>query len=189
MARAFLFIVGMVIGAYGMVLSAQTPSYLVTSVQDTIRRDTIVLEEVVVHQKLSPEEQLEAKKAYHKEIFGLGDNKNMVIINPLGGIAVNIQKVYNHFSRRGKGARRLQRIFEEEYADDLVNALWNPLLDEYIPLQGDSLQKFSLYFKPDLDFLANATHYERVEYMVNSLKNYRDSVDVIHKNLELKAEP
>ncbi len=157
-----------------------------TVVLDTLQKDTLAIEAVVVEKQVGALEKLEAKKAYHKEIFLLGDNKGMVSLPITGGIAINIQKLYNHFSRRGRGARRLERTFEREYEDDLVDSIWNPLLAAYTTLRGDSLTTFSLYAKPPLAFIAQATDYERVEYLLHKLKNYQDSTEVIHRRFMLQ---
>jgi len=150
---------------------------------DSITRDTLAIEEVVVNKRSDALTNFEAKKAYHKEIYSLGDDNNMIIFGL--GIGVNIQKVYNHFSRRGKGSRRLQRQFEREYEEDLVNEIWDPLIAEYTTLQGDSLAKFNLYSKPTLDFLTQCSYYERVAYVLEQLKNYRDSAAIIHERFDL----
>lgn len=159
------------------------PLFRDTVNNDSITRDTLAIEEVVVNKRSDALANFEAKKAYHKEIYYLGDDSNMIMFGL--GIAVNIQKVYNHFSRRGKGSRRLQRQFEREYEDDLVNEIWNPLIAEYTTLQGDSLAKFNLYSKPTLDFLAQCSYYERVAYVLEQLKNYRDSAAIIHERFDL----
>lgn len=153
---------------------------------DTLYKDTLLIEEIIIDKRVDALEKLEAKKEYHKEMYWRGDDKNMVTIPITGGIAINIQKVYNHFSRRGKGARRLQQTFEREYEDDLVESIWNPLLLSYTTLQGDSLAKFNLYSKPSLEFLSQASHYERVEYLLRTYQNYLDSTDVIHRRFSLE---
>ncbi|TDS15833.1 hypothetical protein [Sphingobacterium paludis] len=153
--------------------------------QDTLHTDTIAIDEIYIERKIDARSKFEDKKAYHKEIYLLGDNKNMVTFSPFGGIALNIQKLYNHFSNRGRAARRLQAQFEREFEEDLASEIWDPLLLEYTTLRGDSLQKFKLYCSPNLAFLNDASHYERVEHLLRHLKMYRDSVNVIHDRLRL----
>lgn len=151
--------------------------------KDSITRDTLALEEVVVNKRSDALANFEAKKAYHKEIYYLGDDSNMIMFGV--GMVINVQKVYNHFSRRGRGARRLQRQFEREYQDDLLNQIWHPLLAEYTNLKGDSIEKFNLYSQPTLDFLTERSYYERVAYILDKLKNYRDSAAIIHERFKL----
>lgn len=153
---------------------------------DTLAKDTLVIDEVVIDKRVDALEKFETKKAYHKEIYLLGDNKNMVTLPHTGGLAINIQKLFNHFSKRGKGARRLQRTFEREYEEDLARAIWDPLLEEYTTLRGDSLAKFNLYCKPSFKFLSEASHYERVAYLLRNFKNYSDSTEAIHRRFSLE---
>lgn len=42
-----------------------------------------------------------------------------------------------------------------------------------------------MYFIPEPDFLVNATYYEKVEYVVKSMRIYRDSTEVIHQRMKL----
>ncbi|KGE15254.1 hypothetical protein [Sphingobacterium deserti] len=156
--------------------------------QDTLKTDTIAIEEILISRKMDPRSIFEAKKAYHKEIYLLGDNKDMFTFSPFGGIAVNIQKLYNHFSHRGRAARKLQRRFELEYEQDLATEIWEPLLLEYTTLRGDSLTKFKLYCNPSLDFLHEASHYDHIAYLLQNVKNYKDSADIIHNRLRLIPE-
>ncbi|NGM74714.1 hypothetical protein [Sphingobacterium sp. SGL-16] len=110
-----------------------------------------------------------------------GDNKKPVQINPLGGIAININKIYSHFSKIGKNSRRLQRVFENEYNIERTKALWKPLTLDLTNLKGDSLFYFQMYFLPQPGFLENASYYEKVEYVVKSMRIYRDSAAIIHE--------
>ena len=114
-----------------------------------------------------------------------GDNKKPVQINPLGGIAININKIYSHFSKIGKNSRRLQRVFENEYNIERTEVLWKPLTVDLTNLKGDSLFYFQTYFLPQPGFLENASYYEKVEYVVKSMRIYRDSAAIIHERMKL----
>ncbi len=157
---------------------------------DTLKQDTLRIDTVFINREIaSPLEKFEKKKEDYKQIYFWGDNKNMVTVPITGGIMININKLYNHLSRRGKASRRMQRVFEREYEDDLVNEIWRPLVKEYSKLQGDTLEKFMIYYKPSLVFLSDATPYERVAYLTQSLKNYKDSVSIILERLKLPEMP
>jgi hypothetical protein len=112
----------------------------------------------------------------------------MVNLPKKGGIGLSISKLYNKLSRRGRHARRLQRGFESEYESDLIRAEWFPLTTKYTTLSGDSLQKFRQYYEPSLKWVQQLGTYEKVAYIQKCLKNYLDSVEIIHRQLQLPMD-
>lgn len=152
---------------------------------DTISKDTLDIDTVSISKILSPEEKFNQKKKQNRTIYMWGDNKKPFAKNPYGGILININKVFSHFTRLGKQSRRLQNVFNKELEQDKVEALWMPLTVKLTPLKGDSLFYFQMYFLPKSDFLENATYYEKVEYIVQSLRVYRDSTEVILQRMKL----
>lgn len=184
MYKLFVFVILFL--AYCTIASTKQGDWSLTYYQDTLKRDTLVIDTVVVTGSgLSPVENYELKKANHKEIYFLGDNKNMVTLPTSGGLAVNIQKLYNHFSRRGKGSRRLQRLFDKEYEQDLVSEIWEPLIKEYSHLRGDTLNLFIIHAKPSYAWVSNATHYEQVAYVLKREKDFLDSISVLMDKIRL----
>lgn len=156
--------------------------------QDTIekrgsKRDTLQLDTVLIKRK-SAGDNWDEKKEEYKSIFFWGDTKNMVTLPHRGGIAVNLNKVYNKFSRKGRNSRKLQRQFEKEYHQDLIREEWYPLTQEYSKLSGDSLRKFRIYYEPSLKWLRDNDRYEKIAYIHQCLTNYLDSVDIIHRRLQ-----
>ncbi len=156
--------------------------------QDTIeergsKRDTLRLDTVSIKRKSAGDKWGEKKEEY-KSIFFWGDTKNMVTLPHRGGIAVNLNKLYNKFSRKGRNSRKLQRQFEKEYHQDLIREEWYPLTQEYSKLSGDSLRKFRIYYEPSLKWLRENDRYEKIAYIHQCLRNYLDSVDIIHKRLQ-----
>ena len=87
---------------------------------------------------------------------------------------------YNMFSKKGQDSRRLQRVFEKEYIQDLVLEKWLPLTKEYTNLENDSLAVFRCYYQPQIGRIRDYDDYERIAYIVNCLRNYRDSATYIH---------
>ena len=156
--------------------------------QDTIgkkggQNDTLRLDTVSIKRK-SAADKWEEKKEEYKSIFFRGDTKNMVTLPHQGGIAVNLNKLYNKFSRKGRNSRKLQRQFEKEYQQDLIREEWYPLTGEYSKLSGDSLRKFRIYYEPSLKWLRENDRYEKIAYIHKCLTNYLDSVDIIHRRLQ-----
>jgi hypothetical protein len=155
------------------------------SFQDTVKRDTLEIDTVGINKGLTPDQKYEARKKQYRTAYMWGDNKNPVIINPLGGIAININKVYSHFTKKGKNSRRLMKLFKNEYDIDRTEVLWKPLTVKLTDLRGDSLFYFQMYFLPEPDFLENASYYEKVEYVVKCMRVYRDSTEKIHQTMKL----
>jgi hypothetical protein len=150
---------------------------------DTLKnptKDTIQIETVTVNrQVVTPEQKFNQKKEEYRLIYFWGDTKDMLSIS--NGLALNVNKLYNKFSKQGRNARRLQRVFEREYLQDIVLEKWLPLTEEYTDLQHDSLTIFRVYYQPNINWIRDFDEYERIAYIVTSLKNYRDSADYIHQ--------
>ena len=98
---------------------------------------------------------------------------------------ININKVFSHFSRIGKQSRRLQRVFKRELDEDLINVIWKPYTVKFTPLKGDSLFVFQNYFQPPYSWFSKASHYQKLEYIMHSLRSYQDSTEIIHKHYRL----
>lgn len=109
----------------------------------------------------------------------------MVTLPHQGGLAVNLNKFYNLLSRQGRASRRLQKQFEREFEQDKVLAKWAALTQAYTALTGDSMVKFRAYYEPSSRWLRKADHYDQIAYVQHSLKNYLDSVEIIHQRLSL----
>lgn len=158
-------------------------NHLDTVNKDTVKNDTLDIDTVSIG--ITVAQKYEARKRQYRTAYMWGDNKKPLKINPLGGIAVNINKLYSHFSKKGKNSRRVMRLFEDEFTIDSTNVLWKPLTVKLTNLKGDSLFYFQMYFLPKPGFLENSTYYEKVEYVVKSMRIYRDSVAVIHESMKL----
>lgn len=148
---------------------------------NTLRLDTVQLKGV----NSTAKDKFDQKKSDYKSIYFWGDTKDMVTLPHQGGLAVNLNKLYNKFSRKGRHSRRLQRQFEREYEADLVREEWFALTKEYTVLSGDSLTKFRMYYQPTLKWLRGKDNYEKIAYIQHCLKCYLDSVELIHSRLSL----
>lgn len=155
-------------------------------VRDTLRRDTLMIDTVSIHRELlSADSMYRLKQKEHRTIYLWGDNKKPVTINPFGGIAININKLYSHFSKKGKQSRRLQKVFDSELNADLVNGIWKPYTVKYTGLKGDSLFVFQTYFQPEYKSFRDGTHYEKLYYIIQSMRAYRESTEKIHGTMRL----
>lgn len=179
----------LVLASYGLDRRDKSTLYR----QDTTKRnqgkDTLELDTIQVDRRtISAKDKFAHRKEEFKLIYFWGDTKDMVTLPHQGGIAVNLNKLYNKLSRKGKNARKLQRELECAYEADLILEEWVPLTQEYTSLTGDSLIKFRHYYQPSLYWLRDNGTYEKVTYIQQCLKNYLDSVDIIHKQLLLPMD-
>lgn len=154
-------------------------------------RDTIGIESVEInHEVLTPEEKYERNKREFRSIYFNGDNRNIItaigIIPP--GIAVNINKLYNHFAKSGKRARRFQKVLADDFKLDKVNQSWYPLTQKLTKLDGQQLEDFRRYYHPDFEWWAAAEEYEQLDYIFKRLKNYQDSSAHIRTYLALPKQ-
>jgi len=158
--------------------------------QDTVKKknkkDTLRLDTAQVDSKNNTaQDKFNEKRETYSFIYPLGDTKEMVKLPKKGGIGFSISKLYNKFSRKGRHARKLQRKFEKEYQQDLIREEWYAFTKEYSKLSGDSLNKFRIYYEPSLTWLYENDRYEKIAYVHKCLKYYLDSVDIIHRRLQL----
>ena len=156
------------------------------SIKDTLERDTLEVDTVTVSRSvLNADSAFLLKQKDHRSIYLWGDNKKPISINPFGGILININKIFSHFSRIGKQSRRLQRVFKSELDEDLINEIWKPYTIKFTTLKGDSLFVFQNYFQPPYSWFSKASHYQKLEYIMYSLRAYNDSTEVIHEYYRL----
>lgn len=185
----FLFLCGIYLSFNRELFAYSVPSvgYLQdTVVKGKIRGDTLQLDTIQIKpQDVTAEDKFEQKKIAYKSIYFWGDTKDMVTLPHQGGLAVNLNKLYNKLSRKGRNSRKLQRKFEQEYELDLIREEWFPLTHEYTLLSGDSLSNFRIYYQPSLQWLRTHGRYEKVAYIQQCLDNYMDSVSIIHDLLRL----
>lgn len=178
-----------VVASYGLDRRDKTKLHKQDITKRSQGTDTLELDTIQVDRRtISAKDKFAHTKEEFKLIYFWGDTKDMVTLPHQGGIAVNLNKLYNKLSRKGKNARKLQCELERAYEADLIAEEWVPLTQEYTSLTGDSLIKFRHYYQPSLSWLQDNGTYEKVAYIQQCLKNYLDSVDMIHKQLLLPMD-
>lgn len=139
------------------------------------------LGEVVIRDyRDSPQKKFERNKSDYKQIYRIGDDKDWLMIGL--GFAINIQKLYNHFSRDGKNARKLQKTLVRDYYDDVVDSRYTKsLVTKYTGYEGKQLDDFMIDNRPTYDFVKHASSYDLIEYILKAKKNAppADSVAVV----------
>lgn len=163
------------------------------SVHDTTRinlHDTLQIEEVsVTASPLTPEEKLLQRQDDYRIIYLNGDYSNIfeqMTISQIGiTVFLNGNKVYNRFSASGKEARLLQEMIQDEFEEDKINEVWIPMTAQYTGLRGQDLADFRRYYRPYYADFANMQQEDRLDYLIRSVKNFKDSAEYIRAYLEL----
>jgi len=135
-----------------------------------LRSSATILGVVVIRDsRNNPEKKLKKAQSDYKQIYRIGDDKDWLEIG--FGFAINIQKLYNHFSREGKNARRLQRTIIRDYYDDVVDSRFTKsLVTKYTGYEGKQLDEFMIANRPTYDFIKHASTYDVIEYILKAKK-------------------
>lgn len=189
MLRSMLFLMFPVILGFNWNPPTAAFTHREIAARDTVvlPLDTIGIEEVVIKREvLTPEEQFKRDSSEYRIIYFNGDNKDMFIVNIFPPVLlININKLYNHFSKTGKRARNLQKVFRDRFENDKVNQTWYPLTQQLSKLDGQQLEDFRRYYQPNYDWWVVAEEYEQLDYLFKRLRNYGDSASYIRKYLAL----
>lgn len=131
-----------------------------------LRKNPLMLKEVDINSTLlTPEKILTENKTAYKEIYRKGDKSNMVVITPLG-VGVVIDKVWSAVSKEGADARRLQRTFNADYENSIIDKRFTKkLVTEITGYNGDRLFDFMSRYRPSYKMVKNATDYELIQYI------------------------
>jgi|GEM_PF-838142 len=131
---------------------------------------TNLLSEVLIRSnKLSPLLQLRKNQEDYKQIYRIGNNRN--IFSASGdyrhiGVGLSIDALYSNFSKEGKDARKLQRVFLSNYQDELVdNRFTKSLVSKITGYQGKQLEDFMVNNRPNYDFIESASDYDLIQYI------------------------
>ena len=152
---------------------------------DTVRKDTLNIDTLSIQKSLTAEQKYKRNQHTNRTAYLWGDNKKIAKTNPKGGMLFSINKLYSHFTKKGKQSRRLIRFFENDYDQDKIERLWKPLTVDLTKLKGDSLFYFQMYFQPSSEFLETSEYHEKVAYVVKAMRVYRDSTEYIHQKMRL----
>ncbi len=138
-----------------------------------LKRNTILLQQVtIVDTLLSPEKQLEATQKAYKNIYRVGDSKDLLNVGS-GGVGLGIDALYSLLSREGKNARFLQKIIERDYRQAIISYRYTgSLVTEVTQLRGESLKDFMLQYRPSYQFILEANDYSLINFIKASYGRY-----------------
>ncbi|MBK0379980.1 hypothetical protein [Mucilaginibacter segetis] len=128
--------------------------------------------------KISPQKKLEAtKKAYNKIYGSLGD-RDLLSVSPGAGVGINIDALYNIFSKSGRNARHLQEVIEADYKQSIIDFRFNKsFVGRVTGLHDPDLSDFMAKYRPGYYFVIAAKDYEFIASIQNNLKRYLRNPD------------
>lgn len=147
-----------------------------------------LLDEVTISERQqSPLDKLYKNQDDYKQIYRIGDDKNMFIIMPglpFAGLAINLDALYNHFSRAGRNARKLQKTIVRDYLDDVVDSRYTKsLVTKYTGYEGKQLDDFMIDNRPTYEFMRHASDYDIIVFILKAKKSAANKTpDAIAQN-------
>ncbi len=139
-----------------------------------LERSTILIDEVSVIARRSPEERLAENQREYSTAYSRGTPGPIFSVAPTGA-GVSIDALYKLISREGRNARRLQEIIEQDYRESVIDYRFTPeLVSRATGLTGDALRDFMRQYRPSYFFVLNANDYNLVYYIRSSYAQYRE---------------
>lgn len=130
-----------------------------------LKRTSIYIPEVKVVARRSPEDILATRKEEFNKAYKLADPGSVFSVGPTGA-GLSIGSIYNMLSREGRNARRLTRIIQREYEENVIDAKFTPdLVHNLTGLSGEHLTNFMNNYRPTFYFVMAATPYELTAYI------------------------
>lgn len=138
-----------------------------------LKRSSIMLREVSIVARKSPEEILKQKREDYDRAYRDGDPGSLLSVGN-SGAGLSIDALYSLISRKGKNARFLQEIIERDYQDDIIDYRFTPeLVSANTGLKGDDLDDFMMQYRPSYYFVLSSNDYSLALYIRSSYKEYK----------------
>jgi co-chaperonin GroES (HSP10) len=133
-----------------------------------LKRATIYLEEVSVMGRKTPEQILEQERENFNKAYRLADPGDVFSVGPTGA-GVSINAIYSLFSREVKNAKRLTRIIENDYKENIIDYKFTEtLVSKITGLQNEYLKDFMIQYRPSYYFVISASEYQMTAYIRSS---------------------
>lgn len=146
----------------------------------SLKRSVIYIPEVKISARKSPEELYKQAQEDYKRAFGLAKPGSAFSVGPTGA-GLNINTIYNLLSKEAKNARRLTKLLEAEYQQNVIDSKYTPdLVRNYTGLSGDELKRFMQEYRPSYYFIIASDEYELMEYIKNKYKLFKLNPNLRH---------
>lgn len=138
-----------------------------------LKRESIYIDEVSVVAKKDPDEILKKAKTDYEKAFRLSESGDLFSVGQ-NGAGLSINSIYSLFSREAKNAKRLKKLIENDYKDNVIEYKFSTqLVSRTTGLTGDALDKFRRIFKPSYFFIISCTQYELTNYIKDCYQKYQ----------------
>ncbi|SFS75384.1 hypothetical protein [Sphingobacterium wenxiniae] len=138
-----------------------------------MERSSIYIPEVQVVARKSPEEILKQRREEFNKAYRLADPGSIFSVGPTGA-GLSISTIYNFFSREGKNAKRLTRIIQQEYENNVIDSKFTrELVQKTTGLKGEHLENFMSNYRPNYYFILAASPYELTEYIKSKYEIFK----------------
>lgn len=138
-----------------------------------LKRESIYIDEVSVVAKKDPDEILKKAKYDYEKAFRLSESGDLFSVGQ-NGAGLSINSIYSLFSREAKNAKRLKKLIENDYKDNVIEYKFSTqLVSRTTGLSGEELDKFRRIFKPSYFFIITCTQYELTNYIKDCYQKYQ----------------
>ena len=152
---------------------------------DTTRTSNFLQEVIIKGKRQSPRENLNQNQSDYKDAYKDGSNDVLTKFGsnnepkPSFGITGAVDALYKLFSKRGKNARKLQKIILADYQEDEIdNRYTTTLVTSLTGLKGDELKIFMSLYRPAYNFIINASDYDMILFIKKSFQEYRHNAPI-----------
>ena len=132
------------------------------------------LKDVQIQKKrMTPQEKYEETLQDNRYAILRGSTDDMLSIGSRGA-GLNIDAIYNLFSKQGKNARYLQKILERDYHQQVIDDRFTPtLITQVLGITGAERDDFMLQYQPTYQFVLDASDYAFNNFIKNAYRSYR----------------
>lgn len=165
----------------GDTLIANTKEYFADTViiQDVhvllirLKRESIYIDEVPVFGKKDPDEILKNARVEYEKAFRLADPGDLFSVGQ-NGAGLSIGSIYSLFSKEAKNARRLKKLIENDYKENVIDYKFSEeLVSRTTGLKGEELNRFRRLFRPSYFFIVSCNQYELTNYIKQNYSKYK----------------
>lgn len=138
-----------------------------------LERTAIYIPEVKVTARKSPDLILRERREEFDKAYKLADPGSIFSVGPTGA-GLSIDAVYNMLSKEGKHARRLTRIIQKEYEDNIIDSKFTrDLVHHLTGLKETHLDNFMSNYRPSYSFVLTASPYELTAYIKSKYEIFK----------------
>ncbi|MBE7179467.1 MAG: hypothetical protein INR69_23895 [Mucilaginibacter polytrichastri] len=141
-----------------------------------LKRTSITLPTVNIYDSLNnPKKKLEVLKREYSKIYGPVSDRDVLNIPRAGAgpAGLSIDALYNMISRDGRNAKKLQKLIERDYREQVIDYRFNrSMVGTATGLKDSKLADFMEKYRPSYNFVVIASDYEMLSYIVGAYNRY-----------------